>query len=155
MGSGKSTTAKILSQILNFNYIDTDIEIEKEENLKIKEIFRIYGESYFRLKEKKVLKELGNIKKSVIATGGGIVVNKENQQILKKLGKIFFLKISKHTFTHRVKYDNNRPLKSKDKLFEVRQRYYKNLAAYIINCDYNEPDVIAFKIKNIYENCCR
>ena len=155
MGSGKSTVGKILSEILDFNFIDIDSEIEKIENLKIKEIFRIYGEDFFRVKEKEILKKLINSKKNVIATGGGIVVDKKNQQILKRLGIIFFLKISKHTFTERVKYDNNRPLKSKQNLFKIRQKYYKNLADYIISSDYNEPFNIAYTIKNIYENCCR
>ena len=48
MGSGKSLIGKILSRKLDFDFIDTDFEIEKKFNLSIKEIFDNYVEEYFR-----------------------------------------------------------------------------------------------------------
>ena len=48
MGSGKSSIGKILSKKLEFEFIDTDIKIEKLEKKSISEIFKINGEEYFR-----------------------------------------------------------------------------------------------------------
>ena len=48
MGVGKSSLGKVLSKKLKFFHIDTDIEIEKKKNMKIKDIFEFYGENYFR-----------------------------------------------------------------------------------------------------------
>ena len=55
MGSGKSTIGKILSKMLKFNFIDTDIFIEKKYGIKITKIFDKYGEEYFRRKEEKIV----------------------------------------------------------------------------------------------------
>ena len=48
MGSGKSSVGKILAKRLQFSIIDIDKEIEKDEKLSIKEIFKKKGENYFR-----------------------------------------------------------------------------------------------------------
>ena len=46
MGSGKSTLGKILAKNLKMNFLDTDLLIEKECKLKIKDIFQEYGEEF-------------------------------------------------------------------------------------------------------------
>ena len=53
MGCGKSTIGRSLSKILKINFVDTDKLIEKKIGLKIKGIFKKYGEDYFRKIEKK------------------------------------------------------------------------------------------------------
>ena len=85
MGSGKTTIGRILSKKLGLNFVDTDILIEKECGLGIKEIFEKYGEKYFRNKEKKViLKILKNKNSCVIASGGGAFLNINLQKIILK-----------------------------------------------------------------------
>ena len=86
MGSGKSTIGKILSKMLKFNFIDTDILIEKKCGLKITKIFDKYGEEYFRRKEEKIVSKILYYKSPfVISLGGGVFLNKNLQkQILKK-----------------------------------------------------------------------
>lgn len=61
--SGKSTLGRELSKILKYDLIDTDTLIEEMEDKSIKEIFKIYGEDYFREKELKIINKL---KKKVI-----------------------------------------------------------------------------------------
>ena len=48
MGSGKSTIGKILARELNWNFFDSDKEIEKKENMSINQIFTEKSESYFK-----------------------------------------------------------------------------------------------------------
>lgn len=74
-GSGKSTIGKQLSEKLNYTFFDTDEEIEKREKTKIKDIFSIKGEDYFRSIETLAFNELIEKKKVVISTGGGIILN--------------------------------------------------------------------------------
>ncbi len=56
--SGKSTLGRELSKILKYDLIDTDTLIEEMEDKSIKEIFKIYGEDYFREKELKIINKL-------------------------------------------------------------------------------------------------
>lgn len=155
MGSGKTTVGELLSKMLNYEFIDTDELIENHQNMKINEIFKIFGEPYFRKIETEVLIKIKNNENSIIATGGGLPLLYQNKKILKSLGKIFYLEISLKTFKKRTIHDINRPLKKREDLLKKRIIHYKRIADFTINCDYNSPEIIAFKIKNIYENSCR
>ena len=72
MGSGKSTIGKSLAKKLSRDFVDTDYEIEKYTNTKIREIFLNQGENQFREIEENIIKQILNSKeKKVIALGGG------------------------------------------------------------------------------------
>ena len=60
MGSGKTTLAKKLSELMNKSYVDIDDLIELKENMSISEIFSNYGEDYFRKIENITLRSIGN-----------------------------------------------------------------------------------------------
>ena len=78
-GSGKSTIGKQLSEKLKYSFFDTDEEIEKQEKIKIKDIFSKKGEDYFRSVETTVFNKLINKNKIVISTGGGLVIKNLNK----------------------------------------------------------------------------
>ena len=111
MGSGKSTIGKILSKKIKISFFDTDTIIEKKCKLKIKKMFDIYGEQYFRKKEEKViLKILSYNPALIISLGGGAFLNKKLQkEILKKTVSIW-LKPNFKTIYDRCKKSNLRPL---------------------------------------------
>ena len=91
MGSGKSTIGKVLAKELNWNFFDSDKEIEKKESMTINQIFKEKSETYFRNLEKKYIIELMLNKKSVIALGGGsIKIKKIRKFIEKEAISIFF-----------------------------------------------------------------
>ncbi|WGS64416.1 shikimate kinase [Marinitoga aeolica] len=118
MGSGKTTIGKILSDILNKKYIDIDEKIEKNENMKIKEIFSQKGEEYFREMESRILEKTEN-EDAIISTGGGIILKEKNRKILKK-HKTLFLYVPMEELIKRVEV-KNRPLlkEGKEKLYEI------------------------------------
>ena len=74
MGCGKSTIGKLLAQKTGLKFTDLDDYIEETEKMSIPEIFASKGESYFREKEAKAVKDL-SAENSVVACGGGTIIN--------------------------------------------------------------------------------
>ena len=58
MGSGKTSIGKELASSLGIKFFDIDKEIEKKLDMKIKDIFKIKGENYFRKIEEKICNDL-------------------------------------------------------------------------------------------------
>lgn len=86
-GCGKTTLGKIAAKRLNMKFADMDKEIEKAEGRSISDIFKLYGEEYFRDAETKMLRgEVLGDEDKIISTGGGIVVKEENIEILQNSG---------------------------------------------------------------------
>ena len=117
MGSGKSTIGKLLAKKLDKKYIDTDYEIEVNNNCDISTFFERYGETLFREKESEILGALADINNHVISTGGGIILKEENINLLKEIGLIVFLDIGLKAQIKRVKYRKHRPLLKNDDLY--------------------------------------
>jgi shikimate kinase len=90
-GSGKSFYGRALAKFLNWKFVDTDELIVKKEGKSINEIVQKNGWHYFRKLEKELCKELANLDEHIIATGGGMIIDKENEELLRQNGKIIFL----------------------------------------------------------------
>jgi shikimate kinase len=83
MGTGKSSTGKLLARRLNYKYMDTDLLIERKEGRSINDIFAQDGEAYFRVLEEEVLAEVIKYEDDLVfATGGGIVISALNRELL-------------------------------------------------------------------------
>ena len=144
MGCGKSSIGRFLEKKHGYKLIDTDDYIEKKQNRSINDIFATDGEEYFRNLETECIREL--IDKSenglVIAVGGGLPMRSENQTLLKKLGKVVYLRATEDTLVDRLTGDSKRPLlkggdlrtKIQD-LFARREETYVNLADLIVDTD--------------------
>ena len=89
--SGKSTVGKVLSEKLSRKLVDTDSVIVDNAKRSISDIFREDGESVFRDMESEAVKKVAAFSASVIATGGGAVLRRENVDALRENGKIYFL----------------------------------------------------------------
>jgi len=122
MGSGKSTIGKRVSEVLDLQFIDMDEEIERREGRSVRRIFEEDGEEYFRLKEKELLRELVERDNVVVATGGGVVIDPENRELLKK-EKTLFLYAPPEVLMERVTTEN-RPLlrEGKERIREIWER---------------------------------
>jgi shikimate kinase len=116
MGSGKSTVGRILAGKLGFKFIDLDRIIEIDQGKKIKDIFKLDREKYFRDIETKVIEKTCRNKNCVFACGGGVVERKRNMDIICRSGLVIYLDISIQDALKRLKYVKDRPL------LEVSQR---------------------------------
>lgn len=132
MGSGKTSVGKITAANLGYDFIDIDSYIEEKHNKKISEIFKEKGEDYFRNIETDAVNELAGRENTVIATGGGTVIKKENIKALRKNGVIIFLYCDASVVMKRVGKDESRPL-LKDKterdienMINHRREFYQN-----------------------------
>ncbi|MBQ3103853.1 MAG: shikimate kinase, partial [Oscillospiraceae bacterium] len=91
-GSGKSSIAEALSQMLSRKAVDSDAEIVRRAGKSIPEIFAREGEDAFRRLESEVLRDLGKESGLIIATGGGVVKRAENYAPLHQNGTIFHIR---------------------------------------------------------------
>lgn len=132
MGSGKSVVSKLLGQTLQYNVCDTDDMIVDLAGKTIPEIFSDEGEQAFRSWETTVLEKLiaDECRNNVIATGGGIVLKKENWPLLKKLGSVVCLTAKPETILQRVGTGRGRPLLqgSKEEVWERINRLLEERA---------------------------
>ena len=108
-GSGKSTFGAFLSQLMNMPIIDLDGEICAKYG-DISTIFEKGGEKLFRELEAYEVKNASMTDNCIIATGGGVVVNKDNMKALKKNGLIVYLYCDVDFLFDRLKDKNDRPL---------------------------------------------
>ena len=143
MGAGKTTIGKILAKELGFEFCDSDKEIEKRSGANIPWIFDVEGESGFRDREMAVIGELSKRKGIVLATGGGAMMRKENQDSVSRNGFVIYLNTSVEQQYSRTHKDRNRPLLQGDKdafvvlseLFEVRDPIYREVADLVMDTD--------------------
>ena len=91
-GGGKTVLGKRAAEKLGKTFVDTDHEIVKRIGMSIPEFFAKEGEAAFRKIETEVLHELSSQNHLVISTGGGIVKNPLNVDMLKRNGHILWLK---------------------------------------------------------------
>lgn len=156
MGSGKSTIGWLLAEALELSFFDVDKEIEEETGYSISEIFKREGESAFREVEHQILQKLIHQTPCVIATGGGVFVEKQNRDLLKQNGIIFYLKASpevlfertRHT-SHRPLLQTNNPLQSLKDLLKKRSFFYEQ-ADHKINVENKSPSEIVEQLKVLY-----
>ena len=139
MGAGKTTIGKSLANYLDKTFIDSDHEIQKRTGVKIPVIFEIEGEAGFRKREVDMLQELLRIDNIVLATGGGIILNKENRKLLRQKGTIVYLRATVNDLWHRTRHDKNRPLlQTTDlqakltELYDQRDPIYREIAHIVV-----------------------
>jgi len=142
MGSGKTSTGRILAKEMGYVFADTDEEVTKRTGVSIAYIFDVEGEEGFRKRECLALKECLNDNNTVLSTGGGIVLSKENRDLLQDRGTVVYLQTSIRSQVKRTASTNNRPLlQNKDpeetleKLMLTRAPLYEEIADITIMTD--------------------
>lgn len=122
MGTGKSEVGRLLARRLGYTFVDCDLEIQRRTGMTIPEIFRIYGEPYFRDIETSVIREICEGTDLVIATGGGAVLRQENMECLATKGIIVCLTATPETVARRTEGNQERPLLCvADRMAEIRR----------------------------------
>lgn len=138
MAAGKTTIGQILSKRLGVPFVDTDKLIVKKCQMPIPEIFKKYGEAYFRDVEYEVAVSIKDIKPSVVSTGGGMLTFERNASALKDSSVIICLDRGFDKIYSRLKSDSTRPMvynKSEEEvkaLYDMRMSLYKKYSAYVV-----------------------
>lgn len=109
MGTGKSTVGAILARRLSMPLIDTDHFIEQKLGSSISNLFKKKGEVFFRQQEYQLLLEISSWHPHVVCTGGGIVLNLKNREILRHA---YWINLSAMpaVILRRIQNTNHRPL---------------------------------------------
>ena len=133
MSSGKTVCGRRLAELMGRDFFDSDVAIEAKAGMSISEIFEKFGEEYFRNLETEIIKQLSENKDSVISTGGGAVLRKENILALSKNGIIVNLETNREIIAERLAGgDSTRPLTKGKSIsetlarFEARRPFYDN-----------------------------
>jgi shikimate kinase len=110
MGAGKTTVGKQLAARLDFDFADSDWEIQHQTGVTIPRIFETEGEVGFRNREVKVIDQLTQVDRQVLAIGGGGVLRSLNRQFLADRGLVVYLHCSPEQQFQRTRYSQHRPL---------------------------------------------
>lgn len=143
---GKTTVGKKLAETLKWEFIDTDRLIElgylknTNKNYSCREIHKMEGEKSFRLIEQQQISSLNAVTNSVIALGGGSLIDPKNRAVVKDIGITIYLKASQDIIWKRINdnglpsfLDSNNPQEAFDKLVSERIPLYKSSAQWIID----------------------
>jgi len=139
-GTGKSLVAREVAQRLNWDFIDTDEEVVRLAGKPVAEIFQRDGESKFRKLEREAVEKACQQKQSVVAIGGGAIVDPRNYELLSRSGVIICLEAKTETIYQRL-FQNaaygfeaevrpllaDNPLQGIRQLKASRQSYYANV----------------------------
>ena len=136
MGSGKTSCGSVLAKKLGISFIDIDSIIELEENLKISEIFKKFGEEYFRAIEEKIIfskvnEYLRQNIQAIVSLGGGGFESKKTRELLLNNSKVIWLNTDIKVLSKRVGKAFNRPMikgnveKNIEKLLNKRVKNYQ------------------------------
>jgi shikimate kinase len=99
-GCGKSTLGKQLAEKLKVPFV----EIEKSVGFPIKDIFKKYGETFFRKEESEQLHKFGEgVEDFVMATGGGVPVFFDNMKFMNQYGRTVFLDVPASEIAQRIR----------------------------------------------------
>jgi shikimate kinase len=139
MGAGKSAVGRQLARLLHLDFVDSDEEKE--------------GEDGFRKREAKVIDDLTQRDRIVLATGGGVVVDPANRSHLGARGFVIYLHTSVDQQVARTRRGRERPLLEQDDpravleaLMAVREPLYREIADLTVDTDGRKVKAVATEI---------
>lgn len=155
---GKTTVGRSIAEKTNSLFIDTDQLIEQQyhantnDTLTVREIYQNKGARYFRALEKNIIAEL-NIDNSIIASGGGSLLEAENITYFKKIGKLIYLNASAETLLNRLQsapmpafLDEKQPEQHFIDLYKARSTLYQKVADVQLSTENKSQEAIAEEI---------
>jgi len=112
MGSGKSTIGPRVAKTIGYEFTDVDCTVERSAGKTINDIFHDDGEQHFRRLERRLVLELCQLRRTVVALGGGTLADPANLDLVISAGILVYLKMGPRTLTERLQGKTNRPLLS-------------------------------------------
>ena len=150
MGSGKSTVGRIVAESLRWEFLDLDGAVADRVGRSIPEIFESSGEPHFRnLERLELLDALDGPHESVIACGGGVVIDPRNRARLVEVPTVFLWEDV--DVLYRRTRGATRPLRGASfedfsRRYAERLPYYLEVSALQIEPDNRPPRRVADEI---------
>ena len=154
-GVGKTVLGKILASRKNLMFFDTNIYIEEKEGKELRSIISEKGIGYFKSLEKYTMQNK-IIHEMIVSTGATLVSDEECRHIIKKTGRVIYLKSDIENIYNNLKenyseyLDNSFSIFSVDKELSLYKPYYEELENYIITVDGKSIDELVSEIIAIY-----
>jgi shikimate kinase len=154
MGTGKTTVGRAVAHKLGFLALDSDHEIERLQGKTIPDIFAQDGEPAFRVMEREFVERGHPAERTLVACGGGLVVQPGMLELLKTKGVVVCLHASLETILNRTARHRNRPLLAVEDpeerirtLYAAREAIYKQSGTVILTDSRPLHDVIAHVVR--------
>jgi shikimate kinase len=156
-GTGKTSVARELAARIEYDWADTDDEIERQAGTSIAAIFADDGEATFRDAEESVVAQMANRRRTVIAMGGGALVRELNRRAITAAGPVVWLTASVNTILQRMAGDPKTPgrrpkLTTASERAEVeavladRAPIYRQCATLVVDTEGKSPAQVAEEI---------
>jgi shikimate kinase len=150
-GAGKSTVGVLLAKRLGYNFVDTDLLLQSQQQCRLQKIIAREGLGNFKAIEEQVLIELTTTH-SVVATGGSAVYSERAMARLRKLGQLVFIDIPLEELLGRVNDMDNRglvigPNETYENLYKERLPLYQKYAEVTISGDGMTVEAVAAEIE--------
>jgi shikimate kinase len=156
-GTGKTSVAQLLARRCGWDWVDADVEVELRAGKSIAAIFADNGEGAFRDLEAKVVAELCERERTVLALGGGAILRETSRQLLDRCQAVVWLRASAETLAKRIDRDpstaERRPNLTNHggrteiaALLAEREPFYRGCATLEVDTENKEPAEIADEI---------
>jgi len=152
-GAGKSTVGVILAKVLGYDFVDIDILIAKRQGMPLQDIIDQKGvEAFLKIEEEEAC--LLDTDKTVIATGGSVVLSDLAMAHLKQNGSCIYLDIpldilETRLLNMKVRGIAANPGMTLADIYTSRRAYYERYADYTIHCDARSMEEVVTEIAGI------
>lgn len=156
---GKSLFGKLISSKLQKYFIDTDKLIEDryrmqyKKTLGFREIYKKIGHEAFRELERMAVSSLEHVEDTIIAIGGGTLLNPDNCSTLKKIGMLVYLEVEKETLKERILkgeppsfLDKSNLEQSFEKIYHERATIFESVHHFKVNLNNKSQEEIVTEI---------
>lgn len=135
-GCGKTSLGKQLATALGWSFLDLDEWIETQSNQTIVQMVKSHGWPHFRALEHEAVRHAATLDRTVIATGGGTLMDPSNTNLLKKNGHVVLLTCELPQLLKNLQQSHSRPaltpgkttLNELEDIWESRRARYHDVA---------------------------
>ena len=148
--SGKSTVGVILAKVIGYDFIDSDLLIQKKEGMRLADIIKKKGIDGFLEVENEVNASI-EASQCVIATGGSAVYGEEAMKHLRGIGAVIYLQVDYSVIQKRLHNIRQRGVvlrqgQTLQDLYDERTVLYEKYADLIVREGSGEIEAVVARI---------
>ena len=153
--SGKSTVGVVVAKRLGYEFVDTDLLIQKQEKRLLKEIIAQEGNDGFLKIENQVNRDL-QAERAVISPGGSVVYCEEAMEHYKEIGTVVYLRVPFEEIDRRISNAKNRGVVLKEgqtlkDLYDERVKLFEKYADLIVEEGNDSLEETIDKVLELFE----